>query len=94
MTEAPLPSTKSNKRILHVILGACILVILYIFYATGNSSQFLVWLLFFPVKVCYAIFSGLLHQPQDQSILLSLFIGAPLNAGLWIFAFGAYKSDR
>jgi membrane-bound acyltransferase YfiQ involved in biofilm formation len=79
---------------MHVIFGACILIILYIFYVTGNSSQVLVWLLFFPVKACYLVFFSLLHLPQDQSILAGLFLGAPINASLWIFAFEAHKSVR
>lgn len=95
MTKIPSQSIKSNKKIIHIILGMCIIVSLFfIYYLSGSPSQSLVWILFFPVKICYFFFLNFLHLPEDQSILISLFIGAPINAGLWIFAFGAYKSER
>jgi len=85
---------KSNSKKFHVIAGASILIILIVYYLTGDSIGTLIWILFFPIKLIYIIFLQLLHLPFDQSILASLFIGTPVTVGLWVFAFGAYKIER
>lgn len=91
MNKIKLPSIKYSNKGITFFFGLIFLCLLILIYTKKIPHDFIVWVLFLPIKLLELLGSQVIHLAIDQNILFSLFLGVPLTAFYWILFLGLAK---